>query len=476
MAQLYKDGVMIHNTIDNDGVSDQASLGARYAKGRLDSTANDLDLNYFTKEEVYDLLDGIAKTYIVSQPPTTPYFLLSEDATAVSTKEYWTVTFVQDTDPISSEMMFLYERKAFIPSWDTEPHIYYELADPTSWDPGTKTYYKVDTETQRTFTPGEAIAEVVYTKEPRYPEPNTYYLVGNDTDGYILYYFDSELEEAVIGSYTLDLSDYQKKFEYDPSLIGGLTDESTFSDVNLTATPTPLISKIKAWVVWNYVKFKAKGGISTALENNFTLGRALVSDDYGKIAVANTTKAEIERLRGVTSGVQAQLDAKQAKITGAATTITGSNLTANRALISNGSGKVAVSSVTSTELGYLSGVTSALQTQINNKQNKNWTYVGILEAGRGSSITVGDDWDELNLVMRVSEGNSKYNLGNIKTKNDFTIGSPTNNTTFVGFYWNATYYCNRRLGLSGSGTSRKLNVNWVEENGWTLNGFYIYKR
>lgn len=59
--------------------------------------------------------------------------------------------------------------------------------------------------------------------------------------------------------------------------------------------------------------------------------------------------------------------AKQDTITGAATTITTSNLTANRALISDGSGKVAVSSVTDTELGYVGGVTSNIQTQLNAK-------------------------------------------------------------------------------------------------------------
>lgn len=42
-------------------------------------------------------------------------------------------------------------------------------------------------------------------------------------------------------------------------------------------------------------------------------------------------------------------------------------LTADRALISNGSGFVSVSSVTATELGYVSGVTSAIQTQLNGK-------------------------------------------------------------------------------------------------------------
>ena len=55
---------------------------------------------------------------------------------------------------------------------------------------------------------------------------------------------------------------------------------------------------------------------------------------------------------------------------GAVSTIKDSNLTPNRALISNSSGKVAVSDVTSTELSYLDGVTSSIQTQLNRKLDK----------------------------------------------------------------------------------------------------------
>ena len=61
------------------------------------------------------------------------------------------------------------------------------------------------------------------------------------------------------------------------------------------------------------------------------------------------------------------LAAKQATITGAATTIDTEDLTASRALVSNASGKVEVSAVTSTEVGYLDGVTSAIQTQLDAK-------------------------------------------------------------------------------------------------------------
>lgn len=55
---------------------------------------------------------------------------------------------------------------------------------------------------------------------------------------------------------------------------------------------------------------------------------------------------------------------------GAVSTIKDSNLTANRALISDNSGKIAVSDVTSTELSYLDGVTSSIQTQLNAKLDK----------------------------------------------------------------------------------------------------------
>ena len=80
--------------------------------------------------------------------------------------------------------------------------------------------------------------------------------------------------------------------------------------------------------------------------------------------IGDVSNTELQYLNGVTSAIQTQLDAKQATITGAATTIDTEDLTASRAVVSNASGKIAVSSVTTTELGYLSGVTSAVQTQL----------------------------------------------------------------------------------------------------------------
>ncbi len=62
-------------------------------------------------------------------------------------------------------------------------------------------------------------------------------------------------------------------------------------------------------------------------------------------------------------------DLKEDTITGGATTITSDDLALNKAVISNGVGKIAVSTITSTEIGYLTGLTENISTSLNAKQN-----------------------------------------------------------------------------------------------------------
>jgi len=112
------------------------------------------------------------------------------------------------------------------------------------------------------------------------------------------------------------------------------------------------------------------GAATTITSSDLTASRAVTSSATGKIEVSSVTSTELGYVSGVTSAIQTQIDGKQATITGAATTIDDTDLTASRALVSDGSGKVAVSDVTSTELGYLDGVTSAIQTQVDSKTPK----------------------------------------------------------------------------------------------------------
>ena len=111
---------------------------------------------------------------------------------------------------------------------------------------------------------------------------------------------------------------------------------------------------------------KLDGVTATTAELNILDGVTATAAELNRMDGITASTTELNYCKGVTSAIQTQLSGKQASITGAATTITSSNLTKSRALISNGDGKVAVSAVTSTELGYLDGVTSAIQTQINN--------------------------------------------------------------------------------------------------------------
>lgn len=99
-----------------------------------------------------------------------------------------------------------------------------------------------------------------------------------------------------------------------------------------------------------------------------------VSTNEDNIAMAESDidglQTTVGTLQTNVNNVQTALTSKQDAIVGAASTITEDNLATDRALVSNSSGKVAVSNVTSTELGYLDGVTSNVQTQLNKKLEK----------------------------------------------------------------------------------------------------------
>lgn len=91
------------------------------------------------------------------------------------------------------------------------------------------------------------------------------------------------------------------------------------------------------------------------LKASFSLENVLKKTDVVDNLTSTATDLPLSANQG--KELKALVDAKQASI----------NLTASRALVSDASGKVAVSGVTSTELGYLDGVTSKIQTQLNGK-------------------------------------------------------------------------------------------------------------
>jgi hypothetical protein len=155
------------------------------------------------------------------------------------------------------------------------------------------------------------------------------------------------------------------------------------------------------------------GAATSIVSSNLTASKVLVSDGSGKVAASSVTSTTLGYL-DATSSIQTQLNALQPTITGGATSITSSNLTASRALVSDGSGKVAVSSVTSTTLGYLDA-TSSVQTQIDGKQKKET----ITNDTDGSTITFDLSASSIHFVTL--GGNRTFALSNPTTGQRFMV-------------------------------------------------------
>ena len=136
----------------------------------------------------------------------------------------------------------------------------------------------------------------------------------------------------------------------------------------------------------------SKGRITSASNTNITFPVTTVNGFAGTVVLTTSDVAEGTNQYFTTARAQAS-------ITGGASSVVTANLTASRALVSDGSGKIAASATTTTtEIGYLAGVTSAIQTQLNGKLNlTGGTLTGGLigttgsfsSSGSGDTFTIG---------------------------------------------------------------------------------------
>ena len=203
------------------------------------------------------------------------------------------------------------------------------------------------------------------------------------------------------------------------------------------------------------------------------------------IQTNGTTKATYNGSAAATVNITAAaVGAAASSHTHAGTAITG--LTANRALISNGSGQVAVSAVTSTELGYLDGVTSNIQTQLNGKAASSHTH-GLVHSDLTTTLpdtTTDNGWSMINSTYNgfilksirsqtsapawyASAYSSGIAFGGADTKAVISVNYSTPLIKFAGGNgtkpaWN--------MGISGtSGQTYNLN-NYLPLSGGTLTG------
>ena len=159
----------------------------------------------------------------------------------------------------------------------------------------------------------------------------------------------------------------------------------------------------------------------------------------------------------------AALEARRvANIAGAVSTITTGNLTTSRALVSDGSGKVAVSAVTATEVSYLDGVTSSIQTQITN----NDTDITNLVTGLNGANTAID---------AIVDGSTAF-TGAVTMNDDLTVqGNLTVAGSFANLAVQDSFTDDRLLYLANNFTgSPSLDVGLLLNRGNDGNVFIGY--
>ena len=112
-----------------------------------------------------------------------------------------------------------------------------------------------------------------------------------------------------------------------------------------------------------------------------TSGAALIADgtNFNPVVISGDISIGTSGTAAIGSGVIVNADVNASAAIAFSKM---ADLTASRALVSDGSGDVSVSAVTSTEVGYLDGVSSAIQTQLDGKASS--TYVP-------TTITVADE-------------------------------------------------------------------------------------
>ena len=139
--------------------------------------------------------------------------------------------------------------------------------------------------------------------------------------GYEQYIWDSN--DAIfypIGDTDIDLSDYYTKIQSDAKFqellsngtgITAVSDTTDFSQVSLG---DKTVRQATGLSIWNYIKSKMAGAISTVVEDDVTGNRVLVSTPLGKVTTSSITSEELFTLDDIRSNVQEQIDSKLDKI------------------------------------------------------------------------------------------------------------------------------------------------------------------
>ena len=224
-----------------------------------------------------------------------------------------------------------------------------------------------------------------------------------------------------------------KTINITPSSIGAAASSHTHTKSQITDFPTsmknPNALKFAGAVTGSY---DGSSAVTITIPNTANTAKSLIVTLNGGTTEGTdkfTFNGSAEKSINITPST---IGAAAATHTHNVSNITG--LTTGRAMVSDANGHPSVSSVTATELSYLDGVTSSVQTQLNNKAALNHThnYAGSSSAGGSANSAVklatarkinGTSFDgtkDINILNNYFDQiDSETDLNNLKTYGEY---------------------------------------------------------
>ena len=170
------------------------------------------------------------------------------------------------------------------------------------------------------------------------------------------------------------------------------------------------------WTLFNGKQSSIVGAASSVVTAQLAAERILVSTLQGKIAASPVSSYQLDYMTNVRADLQAQIDGKQAFITGSASSVTTADLTSDTVLVSDGSGKIKASNIATSKLNFIGSLTSDAQAQINNRQSQ--------VTGAGSTV-VSSNLPAFVVVVTNSSG--KLTSSNVSTTSLGFLNGVTSN-------------------------------------------------
>ena len=259
------------------------------------------------------------------------------------------------------------------------------------------------------------------------------YLAANRV--YIFVYDGTDYE--LIGDINTDTNTtYNTGTASTPGLTKLYTGTGSNTDGTMTqdAITDALTGKASSSHTHNYAGSSSAGGAANSVKTSLVIKLNGGSTEGTNMFTFNGANAKSINITPSAIGAAASSH------THTATQVTG--LAASRALVSNASGQVAVSAVTATELGYLDGVTSAIQTQLNNKAASSHThnYAGSSSAGGAANSALKVNVPVGTVLFSTSNSTTFFNacfggtwtiVGNVVANIDAVSGADSTLTLYM---------------------------------------------